>query len=392
MVMSGMPFSARMLGDVQQVMWAVYCAGEEMDIAGEAVGFDRKTVFNRVVEAGGIRPRRGRDLLGRSLSYAERVAIEVALKRKETQASIAKSLGRSPSTISREVKRHTPKDKPYEAKRAHALAFEAARRPQETKIESHPPLRARIIADLGLKFSPEQIAGRLKKEYPDDLEMHVHHETIYRFIYLQPRGELKREIVAALRSGRARRLPHGHSRDTGQGRIPNMISIKERPAVDDVDGSRIPGHWEGDLIIGKLNASAIGTVVERATGYLLLLHLPDGRTADKVSAALTARLVELPASLRQSLTWDQGKEMSQHAQVSIDADINIYFADPHSPWQRPSNENMNGLLRQYFPKGTDLNLHSAADLAFVEHQVNDRPRQRLDYAKPQELMTELLLR
>jgi IS30 family transposase len=171
-----------------------------------------------------------------------------------------------------------------------------------------------------------------------------------------------------------------------------MVNISERPDVDDVDGTRLPGHFEGDLIIGKLNASAIGTVVERATGYLLLLHLPDGRTADKVAAALTERLVGLPESLRQSLTWDQYKELSQHAKVTVDAGINIYFTDPHSPWQRPSNENTNGLLRQYFPKGTDLSVHTRADLDFVEQQMNDRPRQRLDYARPQELMTELLLR
>lgn len=391
MFMSKVPFTPRMLGDVQQVMWGVYCSGQEMNLAGDVVGFSRKTVYNRVAEAGGIRPRRGRDLVGRPLSYAERVVIEVGRARREPIRSIAVSLKRAPSTISREIARNTKNGRRYLAKTAHARAFQQASRPQEPKIDSNTRLRVRIIADLGLKYSPQQIAGRLRKDFPDDPEMQVHHETIYRFIYLQPRGELKREIAAALRSGRILRKPQAHRADTGQGRIPNMVSISERPDVDDVDGTRIPGHWEGDLIVGKDNGSAIGTVVERATGYLMLLHLPEGRTAEKVAAALTQRLVGLPESLRQSLTWDQGKELSQHAKVSVDAGINIYFADPRSPWQRPSNENTNGLLRQYFPKGTDLSAHTRTDLQFVEHQMNDRPRQRLDYARPQELMTELLL-
>ena len=386
------PFTPRMLTDVQQVMWEVWCSGEQMDVAGYAVGLDRKTVYNRVAEAGGIRPRRGRELVGRPLSYPERMVIEAGLLQAKSYRAIAAELGRAPTTVMREVDRNTLTRRPYRAKTAHARAFTQASRPQVSKIESNPALRARIIEDLGKKYSPQQIAGRLTKDFPDDPEMNVHHETIYRFIYLQPRGELKKEVAAALRSGQIMRKPRSHPGNTGQGRIPNMISISERPPVDDVDGTRLPGHFEGDLIMGKNGLSAIGTVVERATGYLMLLHLPDGRTADKVAAALTERLIELPGSLRQSLTWDQGKELSQHKKVSVDAGINIYFADPRSPWQRPSNENTNGLLRQYFPKGTDLSVHTRADLDFVEQQMNDRPRQRLDYARPQELMTELLLR
>lgn len=385
------PFTPRMLTDVQQVMWEVYCSGQEMDVAGQAVGLCRKSVYNRVAEAGGIRPRRGRNLKGRPLSYPERMVIEAGRLQKKSFRVIAGQLGRAPSTVMREVRRNTKDGGRYRAKRAHARAFVEASRPQASKIESNPVLRARIIADLGKKYSPQQIAGRLRKDFPADPEMNVHHETIYRFIYVQPRGELKREIAAALRSGRAMRKPQGHRGDTGQGQIPGMVNISERPDVQDEDGTRFPGHFEGDLIVGKNNGSAIGTVVERATGYLLLLHLPEGRSAEKVAAALTERLIGLPESLRQSLTWDQGKEMSQHAKVSVDAGISIYFADPRSPWQRPSNENTNGLLRQYFPKGTDLSVHTRADLDFVEQQMNDRPRQRLDYARPQELMTELLL-
>jgi len=332
----------------------------------------------------GARPERGCPMRTGSISRS-------GCSRTARGGSIATDLGRCPSTISREVKNHTDARGQYCAKQAHAIAFTDAKRPQVTKIESTPALRAQILAGLGKRYSPEEIAGRLRSDYPADPGMSVHHETIYRFIYLQPRGELKREVSAALRSGRVMRQPHTHGRSTGQGQIPDMVSIHDRPAVDHPDGTRIPGHWEGDLIIGKANASAIGTVVERATGYLLLLHLPQGRGVEHVTAALTKRLVELPDSLRQSLTWDQGKELSQHAKVSVDAGIDIYFADPHTPWHRPSNENTNGLLRQYFPKGTDLSTHDADHLLFVEHEMNDRPRKRLDYARPQELMNQLLL-
>jgi IS30 family transposase len=249
---------------------------------------------------------------------------------------------------------------------------------------------ALVLEWLGKKYSPEEIAGRLRRDFPDEPAMNVHHETIYRWIYLQPRGELKKEITAALRKGKAfRRTPKQVAPGTGQ--LREMVSIHDRPPVDRPDGTRIPGHWEGDLIIGKNSGSAIGTVVERATGYLMLLHLPNGRGVEHVTAALTQRLTELPESLRASLTWDQGKELAQHAKISVVAGIDIYFADPHTPWHRPSNENTNGLLRQYFPKGTDLSAHSAEHLLFVEQEMNDRPRKRLDYARPQELMTQLLL-
>ena len=389
MLMAHPPFSPRMQLDRQQALWTLWQCGKEMSEVGIELGFDRKTVYHRITEAGGIRPRR-RQTRAR-LSYEDRVHIEIGLKHKLSMRAIADNLERAASTISREVKKYADARGRYLAKRAHAAAFEEARRPQDSKIDTTPALKARIWEDLGKNYSPEQIAGRLRHDFPDDPDMTVHHETIYRFLYLQPRGELKRQVAAALRSGRATRRPQKHGRTTGQGQIPDMVSIHDRPPVDDLDGSRIPGHWEGDLIIGKNNGSAIGTVVERATGYLMLLHLPHGRGVEHVTAALTQRLVELPDSLRQSLTWDQGKELSQHAKVSIDAGIDIYFADPHTPWHRPSNENTNGLLRQYFPKGTDLSVHTTADLALVEQQMNDRPRKRLDYARPQELMTQLLL-
>jgi transposase, IS30 family len=382
-------FSPRTLLDRQQQMWELWQSGREMSQAAAVLGWDRHTVRNRIAEAGGVRPRRKQT--SARLSFEDRVHIEVGLKQKRSMRAIAADLGRAPSTISREVRHHRTPAGGYVAKRAHAIAFEDARRPQQAKLDANPRLRERVLHDLGQKRSPEQIAGRLRHDFPDDPEMNVHHETIYRWLYLQGRGELKHEISAALRSGRAMRRPNKHGRSTGQGQIPDMVSIHDRPLVDLPDGTRIPGHWEGDLIIGKNNASAIGTVVERATGYLMLLHLPEGRGVEHVTGALTQRLVELPDSLRQSLTWDQGKELSQHAKVSVDAGIDIYFADPRTPWHRPSNENTNGLLRQYFPKGTDLSVHSAEDLLFVEEQMNDRPRKRLDFLKPQELMTQLLL-
>ena len=382
-------FSQRTLLDRQQAMWDLWQSGMEMSAAAAVLGWDRHTVYNRIREAGGVRPRRKQTRA--RLSFEDRVHIEIGLKQDRSMRAFAADLGRAPSTISREVANHRDARGGYVAKRAHAIAFEDARRPQSAKIDANPVLRERVLRDLGQRYSPEEIAGRLRHDFPDDPGMNVHHETIYRWVYLQGRGELKREVSAALRSGRAMRRPNKHGRSTGQGQIPDMVSIHDRPPVDHPDGTRIPGHWEGDLIIGKNNASAIGTVVERATGYLMLLHLPEGRGVEHVTAALTQRLVELPESLRQSLTWDQGKELSQHAKVSVDAGVDIYFADPRTPWHRPSNENTNGLLRQYFPKGTDLSVHTAEHLRFVEDQMNDRPRKRLDFLKPQELMTQLLL-
>lgn len=386
-------FSPRMDLVVQERLWGLWRSGLEMSQVAERLGCDRKTVFNRVREHGGVAPRR-RQTRSR-LSYADRVHIEVALKQGRSLRAIAADLARAPSTISREVAAHRNTAGSYLAKTAHAQAFVAARRPQARKLDSNALLRARVLADLTgrRKFSPAQIAGRLRREFPDDAEKWVHPETIYRWLYLQARGELKAELKRALRSGRAMRRPHTHGRKTGQGTIPEMVSIHDRPPVDDPDdGTRIPGHWEGDLIIGKANASAMGTLVERATGYVMLLHLPHGRGVEHVTAALVERLAALPEDLRKSLTWDQGKELSQHKIVAQAAGIDVYFADPATPWHRPSSENVNGLLRQYFPKSTDLSLHTAAELLEVEQALNDRPRQRLDFATPHELMTQLMLR
>jgi transposase, IS30 family len=240
---------------------------------------------------------------------------------------------------------------------------------------------------LEQRWSPQQIARRLKREYPDEPEMWVSHETIYQSLFVQGRGSLRKELHRCLRSGRATRRPRNR-RANGAGHIPNMVMISERPA--EVEDRAVPGHWEGDLIMGSSNRSAIGTLVERNTRYVELLHLPNGHTAAEVRDAMTAKICQLPEHLRRSVTWDQGTEMSQHVEFTVETGVQIYFCDPHSPWQRGSNENTNGLLRQYFPKGTDLSVHTAEHLDAVAAQLNGRPRQTLDWMKPSEKLAELI--
>ena len=242
---------------------------------------------------------------------------------------------------------------------------------------------------LGKKYSPEQIVGVLAKTYPDRLEMQVSHETLYKALYVQGRGELRRELHRCLRTGRALRKPRGRTQQgPRQGRIPGMVNIAERPA--EAADRAVPGHWEGDLIIGKNQASQIGTLVERSTGFVQLLHLPQTRSAEVVADAMIATIKAFPDTLRRTLTWDQGHEMAAHARITIDAGIDIFFCDPHSPWQRGSNENTNGLLRQYFPKGTDLSVHSAAYLAEVAAELNNRPRKRYNWDSPTQVLNRLL--
>jgi IS30 family transposase len=303
--------------------------------------------------------------------------------------SIATRLERSPSTISRELARNVDGQGRYRATAAHARAYLRASRPKPAKLATNMVLREKVEQDLEKKYSPEQITGRLQVEFPDDTEMRVSPETIYQSLYVQSRGALRRDLAVCLRTGRALRRP---SRKVGQrkNRIPNMVNISERPA--EAADRAVPGNWEGDLIIGKQNQTAIGTLVERQTGYTMLLHLPDGYKPEQVRDVLAAKIKTLPDLLRLSLTWDQGPEMRDWKHVAVDADIDIYFCDPHSPWQRGTNENTNGLLRQYFPKGTDLSVHSAEDLDWVAQELNDRPRKRLAFKKPIELIGDLLSR
>lgn len=318
------------------------------------------------------------------LSLHEREEIRVGLERGDTLTAIAKRIGRAVSTVSREVKANGGRDA-YRAHVAHQAAFEQARRPKTPKLAC-PRLAGKVAAWLELWWSPEQVAERLRIEFPDDPMMRVSHETIYMSLFVEGRGQLRRELSRCLRTGRAQRRPR--SRIETRGKIPGMVMISERsPEVED---RAVPGHWEGDLIIGQGNRSAVGTLVERTSRFVLLLHLPDGREAVKVNDAMKTAIGDLPAELIRTITWDQGREMSSHLDFTVDTGVQVYFCDPHSPWQRPTNENTNGLLRQYLPKGTDLSDHSAEDLAEIARSLNNRPRKSLGFMKPSERLAELL--
>jgi transposase, IS30 family len=362
---------------------------------------------------GGVNPQFGesRGRVRPRLSILEREEIMVGTRGGESIRSIARRLGRAPSTIMREIHAYGRcRDAPgryralhrfganrggwdakslYRAGMAQARSEARARRPKAGKLARCPALRDQVQALLTKKYSPEQIAGDLAKTYPDRPEMQVSHETIYKALYVQGRGELRRELAKCLRTGRALRKPRARTQQgSRQGRIPGMINISERPA--EAADRAVPGHWEGDLIIGKNQASQIATLVERSTGFVQLLHLPASREADVVADAMIAKIQALPANLWKTLTWDQGSEMAAHARISIDAGVDIYFCDPHSPWQRGSNENTNGLLRQYFPKGTDLSVHTAAYLEEVAVELNNRPRKRFAWDSPAEVLDRLL--
>ena len=383
-------FSNQLVAEMVQPFWAAVQRGEFLTDAAAVARTNRWRGLQWVREAGGVRPRRGRDLKGRCLSFAEREEIAVRRAGGESMRLIAARLRRSPSTISRELARNHGPGGGYRASSAHVLAYERASRPKPAKLVTNLVLRDKVEQDLKRKYSPEQISGRLLVEFPDDLEMRVSPETIYQSLYVQSRGALRRELAVCLRTGRALRVPNRQGAQRKNRVLPDMVNIAQRPAV--ATDRAVPGHWEGDLIIGKRNASAIGTLVERTTGYTMLVHLPAGYKPEQVAPALATKIQTLPRSLRGSLTWDQGVEMRDWKQVTVAADIAIFFCDPHSPWQRGTNENTNGLLRQYFPKGTDLSAHSAADLDWVADELNDRPRKRLGFKKPIELIGDVVLR
>jgi IS30 family transposase len=355
-------------------------AGETFEAAAGAVGCSTKSIQRFMALSGGLKSRlKERSAL--RLSLGEREEISRGLVAGDSLRAIAKRLGRSPSTISREVG-WTGREA-YRASRADGEALKRGRRPKPAKLAVDSRLCREVERGLLVHWSPQQIAARLICDYPDDLEMRVSHETIYRTLFVQARGALRKELTTYLRTGRTQRRPHMRIEQSGAGRLRNMILISDRPP--EVQDRAVPGHWEGDLIIGKGGRSAIGTLVERSSRYVVLLHLPHGRSADDVRAALTRQVSKLPAELRRTLTWDQGKEMAEHVRFSTDARMKVYFCDPHSPWQRGSNENTNGLLRQYFPKKDDLSLHSAAHLNVVARELNNRPRQTLNWMKPSEV-------
>ncbi|MFV8319719.1 IS30 family transposase [Mycobacterium sp. 23] len=321
------------------------------------------------------------------LTFIERCRLEELLESGCAPRDAAQRLGRHRDTIEREVVKGMT-GSGYRARVGQDVAEANRKRPKLRHLESRPALLAEVVARLEKNHSPEQIAGRLREDYPDDPEMWVSHETIYQAMYVQPRGELARLVKTALRTGRTRRKPQGRS-ETGVGKLKGMINISERPA--EADDRAIPGHWEGDLILGSTaSGSAIGTLVERTTGFVVLLRLPGDHTAATLAEAMTAKIPEIPEVLRRSLTWDQGSEMALHTQITEATGLPIYFCDPHTPWQRGTNENTNGLLRQYFPKGTDLSFYGPGWLDEVAAELNARPRKRFGWRTPAEELDRLL--
>lgn len=432
----GRPTAARR--EHRQTFWAEIARGSSTERAAVAAGVSAAVGVRWFRHCGGMAPSTLRPLSGRYLSFVERE--EIALLRAQGQGvrSIARQLGRAPSTISRELRRNAATrggNLEYRAIAAQWHADRRAKRPKVAKLAANEKLKQYVQDRLGgliatpdgevrpgpqvrwtgrrrvrrqarrwaVSWSPEQIANRLPVDFPDDESMRISHEAIYQALYVQGRGALRRELTACLRTGRALRVPRARAQGRGKAFVRPGIMISERPA--EADDRAVPGHWEGDLILG-LGSSAIGTLVERASRFTMLLHLPRleghegprtkngpalaGHGAEAVRDAIASSITSLPEQLRRSLTWDQGAEMSQHTQLRVDTGLAIYFCDPRSPWQRGTNENTNGLLRQYFPKGTDLSEHSADDLAAVAAALNSRPRKTLGWRTPAEALDDLL--
>jgi IS30 family transposase len=423
----------------RQRFWVAIARGMPSEDAGIEAGVSPAVGTRWFRDSGGIRPVSLVPLSGRCLSFAEREEIAILRVRGCGVREIARRVGRSPSTISRELRRNAATRGgrlEYRATTAQWHADQRARRPKTAKLAASQVLREYVqdrlagtisrpdgaavagpdVRWIGRRhgrradrrwarsWSPEQIASRLRADFPDDESMRVSHEAIYQALYVQGRGALRRELTACLRTGRALRVPRARTRGRGKKFVAPEILISQRPA--EAADRAVPGHWEGDLIVG-LNSSAIGTLVERTTRFTMLLHLPPmeghgssprakngpalaGHGAEAVRDAIASAIITLPAQLRRSLTWDQGAEMAAHARLRIDTGIEIYFCDPHSPWQRGTSENTNGLLRQYFPKGTDLSRHTPGDLAAVAAALNGRPRKTLGWKTPAEALDEFL--
>jgi transposase, IS30 family len=363
--------------------------GETRVQVARAMGCDRRTVWKVLAQAGGPPSRRSRrrQRSALRLSLVEREEIRAGIAAGESFRVIAGRIGRAPSTVSREVGGVSGRAG-YRATRADDLACLNALRPKCSKLASSPKLRRAVVGMLERRFSPRQISARLRLDYPDDEEMRIAPETIYQSLYVQSRGRLRKDLARYLRSGRTRRKPRRPGCE--RTRIPELVSISERPP--EADDRAVPGHWEGDLLVGKQNRSYIGTLVERHTRYVLLSYLGNDASTETVTRKIAERILELPEHLRLSLTWDRGGEMAKHLDFTVATGVQVYFCDPHSPWQRGSNENTNGLLRQYFPKGTDLAIHNQKHLDNVAAELNGRPRQTLGWLTPAEKMTELLLR
>jgi transposase, IS30 family len=377
---------------VREEFWSGIRGGLSVAEASAAAGVSRWAGQSWFAERGGVMPSSSPPATKRPrLTWQQREEIAVLHGQGNSNAEIARSIGVHRATVGRELAAGStrfPDRRPrYRAFVAQAAAEQRAKRPKPGKLLVNPRLAEEVQTRLEAEHSPEQIAHRLKMDFPDDPEMWVSKETIYQALYVQGRGELRRDLHKRLRTGRALRKPR---RSTGErrGRIPGMVSIAERPP--EVEDRAVPGHWEGDLIVGSKSQSAIGTLVERATGFVLLLHLPGDHGADTVAEAMTNAMSRLPETLRKTLTWDQGSEMKSHVRIAEATGLDIYFCDPHSPWQRGTNENTNGLLRQYFPKGADLSMFAADYLDHVAAKLNTRPRKRLGWQTPAEALDQLL--
>ncbi len=364
-------------------IWDRWQSGESMSSIGRVFDRQSSSVFSVISPTGGIRPpdrRRGRQ----ALSPSEREEISRGLSTHQSLRSIARQLGRAPSTISREVRRNGGRVA-YRAAASDQAAWDRALRPKTCKLACHPSLSRAVSAKLRRRWSPEQIAGWLKRSFPGEARKQVSHETIYRSLYIQARGVLKKELLEHLRAKRTiRRSRHASLKRNGLGQVKDAVSISERPAS--IEDRAVPGHWEGDLIGGSKN-SYIATLVERQSRYVMLIKVANKDTKSVISG-LVKQSHRLPKELYKSLTWDRGKELADHPRLTLATDVEVYFCDPHSPWQRGSNENTNRLLRQYLPRGTDLSVHSQAKLGAIARQLNERPRKALQYQTPAEKFAE----
>lgn len=367
--------------------WELLGQGMSRPAACDAVGVHPPQGYRWFKAARGKNPFERAPRSGRYLSEEERLRIADLRLTGVGIRQIAAELGRAPSTISRELARNSSRSGDYRPYAAEKRCRVRARRPKPRKLD-RVELALQVELRLVRNWSPEQIRDDLARTFPDRPEMHVSHETIYQSLFVQGRGHLRADLHKHLRTGRAIRRHRGEPRRASWSKIRDMILISERPA--EADDRAVPGHWEGDLIVGTNARSAIGTLVEPTTRYVMLLHLPDGHSADAVRDAMIPTIQTLPEHLRRSLTWDQGTELARHKDITLATDLAIYFCDPHKPWQRGSNENTNGLLRQYFPKSTDLTVHSPDRLVEVATELNGRPRETLGYRTPAEAFEQLL--
>jgi IS30 family transposase len=376
----------RLTPQVIDQLWLRMRAGQAAKPTARELGLFPGTVRGYLLRCGGIRPEPRRRAAAR-LRLEEREEISRGLAAGHSIRAIAVTLGRAPSTVSREVNANGGRRR-YRATRADLAAWTRATRPKPCKLAGNPVLRAIVEEKLQRRWSPQQIDGWLKLTYPKRPEMQVSYESIYRTLYVQSRGALRRELTAHLRTGRVIRRPRGVRLPDGRGGRPGILNISERPA--EADDRAVPGHWEGDLVFGK-NMSPVATLVERSTRFLILVALPGGNhKADAVADALAAAITTLPKQLAKSLTWDLGHEMAQHRRLTIATGVQVYFCDPKSPWQRGSNENTNGLLRQYLPKRLDFRTLTQADFDAIADQLNERPRQTLQFKTPSQALAEVL--